>query len=81
MADVYIDAPTFYKRLSVLQKKLDDDGFSQALIVTGQRHDDNTYKNQQFYKLGYWVMNSSILLFMSLKISVFSLHLKVKPNI
>ncbi|EER32141.1 cell division control protein 68 [Candida tropicalis MYA-3404] len=63
MADVYIDAPTFYKRLSVLQKKLDDDGFSQALIVTGQRHDDNTYKKStvlQTWLLGYEFVHTVI---------------------
>ena len=65
MADVNIDAPTFYKRLAVLQKNLGDDGIPQALIITGQRNDDNTYKKStvlQTWLLGYEFIHTVIYL-------------------
>ena len=53
MSEVNIDVGLFYKRLSIFQKQLTANNIPQALIIVGARSDDNTYKNQQFYKIGY----------------------------
>ena len=46
MQDCFINDYQFSKQLTA-------NNIPQALIIVGARSDDNTYKNQQFYKIGY----------------------------
>ncbi|KAK6455276.1 global regulator of transcription [Scheffersomyces xylosifermentans] len=63
---VNIDANTFHKRLSIVQKNLiqEKDSFpAQVLIVVGARDDENTYKKStvlQNWLLGYEFVHTAI---------------------
>ncbi|ODV78217.1 FACT complex subunit SPT16 [Suhomyces tanzawaensis NRRL Y-17324] len=61
MAEANIDAATFHKRLSIIQKNLVHDAVNQILIVVGV--DDNTYKKStviQTWLLGYEFQHTAI---------------------
>lgn len=63
MADVKIDAQTFHKRLSLVQRHMALEKMAHALIVVGARDDDNTYKKStvlQTWLLGYEFVHTAI---------------------
>lgn len=66
MSDVNIDASTFHKRLSIIQKNLTGGKqFSSLLFLVGARDDESTYKKStvlQIWLLGYEFAHTSIMI-------------------
>ncbi|KAM9925794.1 hypothetical protein OXX59_003643 [Metschnikowia pulcherrima] len=64
MSDVVIDAAAFFKRVSVVQKKLTaEKNFSSLLFLSGTRDDEATYKKStvlQLWLLGYEFAHTAI---------------------
>ncbi|OBA24191.1 SPT16-domain-containing protein [Metschnikowia bicuspidata var. bicuspidata NRRL YB-4993] len=65
MSDVVIDAAAFFKRVSIIQKRLADPGqrLASLLFLLGTRDDESTYKKSivfQLWLLGYEFAHTAI---------------------
>ncbi|CUM65980.1 uncharacterized protein PRCAT00003634001 [Priceomyces carsonii] len=63
MTEVNIDATTFHKRLSIVQRNLTQDQKSCLLFLVGARDDENTYKKStvlQTWLLGYEFVHTAL---------------------